>query len=373
MKKRSRVTRLLVRAFGDERRQAFTVPVFAVVMSLAAAAILLLAIGKNPVAAFRALLSGAGFLPKGSYSSGKGIFTDLMTTLSSLTPMIFAALAVTVAFKAGLFNIGVSGQMLFAGFLATVLVGYSALPGYIARPLVILIGIAAGAIAGGVIGLLKYRFNINEVVSSIMINYIFQYVIGFFILTKFVDPVTRHSKAIVKAARLVPSGVQIGRYKTDFPVIVVLAVAASFALKFFLDRTRAGFELRAVGAHPKAAQYAGVKVGRNIVLAMTLSGALAGLAGVAYYLGYYDSITPKALSSVGFDAIAVSLLGNSNPIGGLFASILVTAVDRGSTYMSSAMNVQREISQVITGLILLFSACGAFIRHLVNRAREEDK
>ena len=372
MKKRNALTHSLVRIIGDERKQAISVPLLAILLSLIASSLLLLALGKNPVASFRAILAGAGFLPKMNYSAGKGMFTDLMSTLAALTPMIFASLAVAVASKTGLFNIGVSGQMIFAGYFATVIVGYSTLPGVIAKPLVLLIGIVAGALAGGIIGLLKHRFNINEVVSSIMLNYIFQYVFGFFILTKYIDPITRHSRAINASSRLLFTNVQVGQYKSDMPLFVLFAIAAAIGLKFFLDKTRRGFELRAVGAQPKAARYAGAKVGQNIMLAMIISGALAGLAGVTYYLGYYDSITPKELSSTGFDAIAVSLLGNSNPIGILFSSVLVTTVDKGATYMSSAMDVQREISQVITGIILLFSACGAYIRYLVGKVRAED-
>ena len=372
MKKRNTLTRGLIRVLGDERRQAISIPLLAILLSLIASSLLLLALGKNPFASFRSILAGAGFLPKANYSAGKGMFTDFMSTLAALTPKIFASLSVAVASKTGLFNIGVSGQMMFAGYFATVIVGYSTLPGVIAKPLVLLVGIVAGAVAGGIIGLLKHRFNINEVVSSIMLNYIFQYVFGFFILTKFIDPITRHSKAISSASRLLFTNVELGRFKADIPVFVLLAIAAAIGLKFFLNRTRRGFELRAVGAQSKAAKYAGAKVGQNILLAMIISGALAGLAGVTYYLGYYDSITPKELSSTGFDAIAVSLLGNSNPIGILFSSVLVTTIDKGATYMSSAMDVQREISQVITGIILLFSACGAYIRYLVGKVRAED-
>lgn len=372
MKKRNPLTRGLVRVLGDERRQAISIPLFAIVLSLVASSLLLMALGKNPLMSFRSLLAGSGFLPKANYSGGKSMFTDFMSLLAALTPMIFASLSVAVAYKAGLFNIGVSGQMLFAGYFATVIVGYSSMPAIIAKPLVLLIGIVAGALVGGVIGMLKHKFNINEVVSSIMLNYIFQYIFGFFILTKYINPVTRHSRQISAASRLVFTNVQLGQYKTDMPVFVLLAIAVAIGLKFFLDRTRRGFELRAVGAQPKAARYAGAGVGRNIVHAMIISGALAGLAGVTHYLGYYDSITPKELASTGFDAIAVSLLGNSNPIGILFSSILVTTVDRGATYMSSAMDVQREISQVITGIILLFSACGAYIRYLVGKVRAED-
>ncbi|MDR0861217.1 MAG: ABC transporter permease [Oscillospiraceae bacterium] len=364
MKKRPHIfTRLL----GDSKLQPFVIPVFSVVCSLAAASIVLLIIGRNPLIAFRSILQGAGLLPRGSYSAGKGMLTDLLNTLSALTPMIFAALGVTVAFKAGLFNIGVSGQMLFAGYIASVTIGYSDLPAYAARPLVLLIGFACGALIGALIGLLKHRFNINEVVSSIMINYILQYVIGFFILTRHIDPVSRQSVAVSAAARLVPQSVHYGTLKGDLPLCILLAIIVAFILRFVINRTRYGFDLLAVGANPKAARYAGIRVGSTVVTSMTLSGALAGLAGVTHYLGYYNSIQPKSLTSVGFDSIAVSLLGNGNPVGVLFSSLLVTVIDKGSTYMSSMVKVEREIAAVITGLILLFSACGAYFKYLAER------
>ena len=358
---------LLRRIIGDERRQAYIIPLLAILCSLIASAILLLAIGKQPGAAFAAILEGAGVLPKHNYAAGKGMITDVMLTLTALTPMIFAALAVTVAFKAGLFNIGVAGQMLFAGFIATVSVGYSEMPPAAAMPLVIVIGAAGGAAIGGLIGLLKTKFNINEVVSSIMLNYIIQYVTGFFILTRFVDALTRHSKAIEQSSRLLIQDIQIGEYRVDIPVFVLLAVAVTFLAQLYLNRTCAGFNLQAVGASPSAAQYFGVSPSRGRVAAMTLSGALAGVAGVMHYLGYYERIPPKMLADTGFEAIAVSLLGNANPVGGLFASILFTVISRGSMYMSSVMGVEREISQVITGLILLFSACGAFLKYMINK------
>ena len=352
---------------GGERRQAYIIPLLAILCSLIASAILLLAIGKNPATAFTAILEGAGLLPKPNYAAGKGMLTDVMLTLTALTPMIFAALAVTVAFKAGLFNIGVAGQMLFAGFIATTTVGYSTLPSAAAMPLVIIIGAAGGASIGGLIGLLKTRFNINEVVSSIMLNYIIQYVTGFFILTRFVDALTRHSKAIEPASRLLIQDMQLGGYKVDLPVFVILAVIVTLLARFYLNRTRAGFNLRAVGANPNAARYIGVSPSHGRVFAMMISGALAGVAGVMHYLGYYERIPPKMLADTGFEAIAVSLLGNANPIGGLFASILFIVISRGSMYMSSVLNVEREISQVITGLILLFSACGAFLKYKLNK------
>mgnify|MGYP002870008484 CR=1 FL=1 len=139
------------------------------VLSLLIGALLILILGKNPLTAYTNLLQGSGLFAKAKYGGGQSRLTDLSSFVDSWTPMLFAALACAVALKAGLFNIGISGQMLVAGFISTVCIGYAQLPGILAKPLVILIGMACGAVCGGLIGWLKYRFNINEVVSSIML------------------------------------------------------------------------------------------------------------------------------------------------------------------------------------------------------------
>jgi simple sugar transport system permease protein len=143
---------------------------------------------------------------------------------------------------------------------------------------------------------------------------------------------------------------------------ILIAAAAVLIIRFLLERTTLGFELKAVGMNRDAAQYAGVREGRIIVLAMGISGILGGLAGVTYYLGYYNNIVPKTLANLGYDAIAVSLLGNSSPVGAVFASVLVTIFQKGSVYMSSRIKAPPEIAMVITGFLLLFSACAVYIR-----------
>lgn len=369
-KKQSVLTRAFLAVMGDEKRQSFTIPLFAVFLSLIAGAVLMLVLGKNPLAAYQSLLQGCGMLPKEKYAGGKGMFTDLMSYLDIWTPMLFASLAVAVAYKAGLFNIGVSGQMLIGGFIASITVGYSGLPAVIARPLVIVVCMAVGALAGSLIGFLKYKFNINEVVSAIMLNYIFQYIISFFILTFYVNPITRQSETVTAEARLTLQDVRIFGLKTVVPLGFIVAVAAALALHYFINRTRTGFELKAVGASKGAAVYAGVNANRSIMLAMALSGALAGLAGATYYLGYLGSIQPKVLPSTGFDAIAVCLLGNSNPLGILASSFLITIITKGGTYMNSSIGVPQEVSSLITALMLLFAACGVYIRARLKRSKD---
>jgi simple sugar transport system permease protein len=144
-------------------------------------------------------------------------------------------------------------------------------------------------------------------------------------------------------------------------------------IQFIFKKTTFGYELKAVGLNRKAAQYAGMDVGKTMISAMFVSGALAGLAGATYYLGYFASIQPKVLAAIGYDSIAVALLGNSNPIGILFASFLISVIGKGSTYMSSTAGLDAEISSVIISLILLFSACRVYIRHCIKKATDKRK
>ncbi|HWS43132.1 MAG TPA: ABC transporter permease [Pseudoflavonifractor sp.] len=370
MKKSNPVKRAFLALMGDERRQKITIPLFAILLSLIAGAVVLLILGKNPITTYASFLQGAGLLPKASYAGKKSMLTDLMSLINAWTPMLFASLSVAVAFKAGLFNIGVSGQMLLSGLIATVLVGYSPLPALLAKPAVILVGAAAGAAVAALIGFLKYKWNINEVVSAIMLNYTVRYLASFIIKYFLADPVSRQSKAINAAARLSLMDTPVGELKMDLPLGIVLALLAVALIQFLFRKMKVGFEFATVGANPRAARYAGIDVGKATILSMALSGALAGLAGVTYYLGYYGSIQPDVLISTGFDAIAVSLLGNSSPVGILFSSFFITVIDKGSTYMSSSIGVRQEIGSLITGLILLFAACGAFIGYLLQRARQ---
>ncbi len=354
--------------------EAIAIPVAAVIIALIVGAIIIKVTGSEPGLAYKSLLQGCGIIPKKSYANFKGPMSDFTSFVNYFTPMIFAALAVAVALRCGLFNIGVSGQMLVAGFTATVIVGYTTtMNSIVAKILVVVIGIVVGSIAGAVVGFLKYKFNINEVVATIMFNYIFQYVISFFINTYYVDPVSRQSKLISQTARLTLMDTVVGGIKMDLPIGIILALIAVVLVYILLEKTTLGYELKAVGFSRRAAKYAGINVGRSVVLAMTISGALAGLAGVTYYLGYVGSIQPKVLVSTGYDAIAVSLLGNNNPFGIIFSTILITIISNGSTYMKSSAGVEAEIASVITGIILICSASNAFVKNYIEQKRAEVK
>ena len=363
--------KLIVKLLGGKRLQMARISLFAILISLIFGAIILALLGKDPLPAYQNLMQGSGLLEKLAYAGKQNMFTDFMSFLDALTPMIFASLAVAVAMKAGLFNIGVSGMMLAAGFTASVTVGMSSLPAAAAKPLAILLGILAGAAVGALIGWLKYRFNINEVVSAIMINYILMYVITFLINTYYLNPVSRQSEQISDAARLTLTGVQAFSLKFNLPLAFPLAILIAILIGFILNRTIIGYEIKAVGASRSAARYAGVKISKTIILTMTLSGALAGLAGVTYFCGYYASIQPGVVPDLGFSAIAVALLGNCSPIGCIFSSFLITVLSKGAIYMSSQQGVDIEIANLIMAIILIFAACSEFLRMYVGRLETE--
>ena len=365
--------RWLAGLLDGEKYSALTVSVLAILLTLVTASVLLLIMGKNPAQAFLSFLQGCGLAPKANYGGGSGMLSDLFDFLNYLAPMLLAALAFIVGFKAGLFNIGISGQMLISGFVATIVIGYNKnLPAGIAKPLVIIIGIVVGGLAGALIGFLKYKFNIHEVVSTIMVNYIISYMTGFFINNKYVDMLTRTSRVCTPASRLTWTGVQIGGVNCKVPLGIVIAVVMAIVVQFIFDKTSFGFELKAVGLNKNCAKYIGIGVGKSIVWSMAFSGILAGLAGVTYYLGYTNTIIPKTLVGMGYDSIAVALLGNSSPVGSIFAAIIVTIFQQGANYMSSTIGVAKEIASLITGILLLYASCGSYMKELAHKVIQKD-
>lgn len=363
MKNRNSVlSRVLTVCCGAGRYQGMRTAFFCILLSLLAGSMLLAVMGKNPVVAYQSILQGAGFLPKIRYAGHRSMITDFMSLLDNTTPMIFASLSVAVALKCGLFNIGVSGMMIASGFIASVTAGYAPLTAAAARPLVIFIGICTGGFIGMLIGLLRYRFNANEVVVAIMCNYIISYITGFFIQTACIDPSTRQSIKITEQSRLTLFDTMVGNLRMEIPLMLPIAILCAVLLWFLFEKTVLGFELKAVGMNRTASRYIGIDTAHIMILSMTISGMLAGLAGVSYYLGCFSSIQPKVLPSVGFDCIAVALLGNCTPAGCVFASLLIMTISCGTTYMTSRLGVLREIAGLITGLLLLFSACSAYFK-----------
>ncbi|MCL2606522.1 MAG: hypothetical protein FWD93_04505, partial [Coriobacteriia bacterium] len=199
----------------------------------------------------------------------------------------------------------------------------------------------------------------------------FVLVVSFFIKSNHIDEITLNARIANTDARLLTEPIQFGEVSARLPIGFFLALVCAFALWFFLTKTKQGFEMTAVGKSPKAAQYAGIKIGRTVIAAMAISGALGGLAGVTHYLASVPSIAPGSLPSAGFDAIAVAFLGNVHPLGAVLAASLIATLSSGAAYMSSTVGVRHEISALITGMILLFAACGGYIRAKLNDKKRQ--
>ena len=309
----------------------------------------------DPSTMFAKLTSGD---PKVAASA----FYPLSETVVAAAPLVFTGLAVALGFRAGLFNIGGEGQVI-AGGLAAGFVGFSVhgLTGFVELPLALLAGFLAGMLWGFVPGLLKARTGAHEVITTIMLNYVAIYLTYYFLNTALfqrpgrTDPI---SKAVDSAAML-PS---LAAVNLRIHAGAILAVAVAIAVYFLLWRTTLGFEFRAVGANPDASRAAGIGVGRVIVLAMSLSGGLAGLAGANIILGVQYSVTPGFSSGVGFDGITVALLGRGNPVGVVAAALLFGGLRAGAVQMQAATSTPVDIVQVIEALVIMFVAAPALIR-----------
>lgn len=296
-----------------------------------------------------------------------GGWTPITETLVQATPLICGGLAVTVAFRAGLFNIGAQGQLiigaLFAGW-----VGFSLhLPPVVHLVVAILAGLVGGALWGGLVGLLKARSGAHEVITTIMLNYVALYTLTWLLTTDVLrrpgrsDPISPVVDPSAQFPQLSGNRLHLGF------LVAVLAVAVVWWL---LNRSTVGFELRAVGANPDAARTAGMSVGRTYVLAMVIAGSLAGLAGSQQVLGTDLPLTDGVAASVGFDSITVALLGRGTPLGTFGAALLFGALTAGGTQMQAGTQTPLTLTTVLQATIVLFVAAPALVR-AVFRIRTE--
>ncbi len=301
-------------------------------------------------------------------------------SLVQSVPYIFAGLAVALGFRAGLFNIGAEGQI-GIGWMAAVFVGYwltdwltwlpPAIQPFIHLPLAILAGAVVAGLWGGIAGLLKARTGAHEVITTIMLNYVVYRLSEWLLCGPMEHTVgTCRTQDIALTAYL-------PRF-LDHPVSIhwgfVLALVAALLTGWFLFRTTWGFELRTVGANPDAARYSGMSVGKTFVLAMFLSGGLAGLAGVVQGLGISHNIALGFQAGYGFDSIALALLGKSHPAGVTAASLLFGALRAGAARMQSVAGIPTEIVQIVQALVIVFIAAPPIIRTLyrLRKPREEE-
>lgn len=317
--------------------QAYGV-ILALLVAMAAGSLLILSYGQSPAQVY-------GVLLKSSWGTSHGVGETLFNT----TPLIFTGLSVALAFRAGLFNIGCEGQLLVGGF-ACALLGSAlpeATPGLIAIPLCVLAAAGAGGALGAVPGVLRAYTGAHEVINTIMLNMIAGAAVLWAGNRYFYVSETTHTTEVVSSAWIPNLG--LGQSSANWSFGLALLFAGLFW--FFMDRTRRGFELKTVGFSLGAAENAGIDVRRSIVVAMTISGALAGVVGANYVLGYKHYFEHGMGSGMGFMGIAVALLGRNNPIGIIFAALLLGTLSSGSLAVSGF--IPKELIEVLQAIIIL--------------------
>ena len=368
--------------------RGLVVPILSVVSALIIGAIVIVLsdltfldrFGKDPAAAlgaalgsvaeaYGALISGAIGNP-GTYAAAFGsgdskqiiaAFNPISETLLAATPLIFTGLAVALGFQCGLFNIGAEGQ-LYAGAVAATYVGFAVtgLPWFVHLPLAIGAGFLGGALWGFIPGVLKARTGAHEVIVTIMLNYTAFRLVEF--ILKFPgyqregrsDPISK----VTEASSWYPPLIEGLRANWG----IALGLLAALAVSWLLFRSTRGFEFRAVGLNQAAARYAGMSIASSTILAMMISGGLAGLAGTSIVLGITRSLTSGISPGFGFDGIAIALMARSRPRGIVFAALLFGALRAGSTPMESATGIPGDLVVVIQALVIMFVAAPALVR-----------
>ncbi len=308
-------------------------------------------------------------LQSGDPAAIRSAVNPFLESLVQTTPYIFAGLACALGFRAGLFNIGVEGQLFMGGIFAT-FVGYSitGLPAYIHMPLAFLAGALGGALWGIVPGILKATTGGNEVINCIMMNYI-AYRLVSWLLT---GPMTRPDTGGMPLSPLVKKTAEIPQFFASpirFHLGFFMALFFAFVVWWVLFKTTWGLNLRTVGSNPRAAKYAGLNIANVTVIGMAMSGALAGMAGANEVLAINHFMAPSLSSGYGFNSIALALLGNSHPVGVILSAFLFGVLQNGATKMEVMTRIPSDIVVILQALILIFVAAPAIIRS-VYRLRE---
>lgn len=343
-------------------------PVIATLAALSVGAVMLLLLRVNPITAYGALWEGAF-----------GSSNALAETLVKATPLLFVGLGICIAFRGSVINIGGEGQMVVGAIAATllglVLVDW---PGWIVVTLALLAGFIGGAIWGGIPGFLKAYFNVNEILSTIMMNAIAVQAMNFLLRGPMIDPAQAElASKIPQTARLIEAYRLPRLVPTRLHLGALIAVILAVLVYILLWRTTLGYRIRAVGQNPHASRYAGINVKRHVVLALLFSGAFAGLAGATQVYGVnFRMITDGSATgftgSAGFNGIVAALFGQLHPIGTIPASILFGALLVGANKMQRVVQVPSALIIALNGLVVVFVVSSEIWRQRRQRRRLRD-
>ncbi len=343
-------------------------PAFATLAALAVGAVMLLILGKNPITAYGALLDGAF-----------GSFNSLAETASKAVPLLLVGLGICISFRANVINIGGEGQMIIGAISGTVIgLVMSGRPGWLVVPLALVVGFGGGAVWGAIPGVLKAYFNVNEVLSTVMMNAVAVQIMNYLLRGPLIDPSqaqlaskipqTARLDMAFRLPRLVPTRLHLG---------ALIAVILAVAVYILLWRTTLGYRIRAVGQNADASRYGGIRVRQTVVIALLLSGAFAGLAGVIQVYGLnYRMITDGSATgftgSAGFNGIVAALFGQLHPIGSIPASFLFGALLVGANKLQRVMQVPSAFITALNGLVVVFVVSSEiWRRHRQHRRQVE--
>ncbi|MCP4963010.1 MAG: ABC transporter permease [Actinomycetia bacterium] len=340
-------------------------PVASLIMAFVISSIVLLISGANPLTAFSNIIE-FGFRPN-----------TLVETLNWSTPLYLSAIAVAIGFRMNLFNIGVEGQYIIAAFMAAQVGHVVSLPPVLHVSVIIITAMVVGGFWAGLAGLLKVTRNINEVISTIMLNSIavggvVSYLLGVWDVP---DPGLDTALGDIPPSGQFPSlnwlsDAVVGETRSDTWGFVVIAIVVGFAYHYMINRTSLGYDLRATGANPSAAEASGVDPKRTIVIAMVLSGMVAGLVGLPELLGASHSYSLRFTQGLGFGGIAVALLGRNHAGGIAIAALLFGWLGRASGVLEVRGDAPREIISIITGVIMLSVVVAYAIAERYKRIEE---
>lgn len=323
----------------------------AIVCSLVVSALIMLLAGYDPIQAFSAMLNGAF-----------GSMNSIANTLAKTTPLILVGLACAFANKGGIFNIGAEGQLYMGAFVATVVaLALHTMPRMVVIIVSLLVGALAGGVIGGLNGLLKAKLKINEVIVAIMFNYICKFFTSHFVNGPLKEEGSQTAKTIhIGEANMLTKLVP----KTQLTTALLISLALVVLLYFFFEKTRAGYNIRAVGENPLAAQASGIAMSSTVILTMGASGALAGLAGATEVFGKMGRFIDLFSPGYGFTGIAVAVLGRNDPFAVLLSALLFGIIDAGSMKMSYVAGVSTSMIGVVQGLVILFVATPNLVRFI---------
>jgi len=340
-------------------------PVFAAMAALLIGAAMLFFLKVNPIEAYKALWDGA--------FGNSNAFAE---TLVKATPLLLVALGICISFRGDVINIGGEGQMIVGAILATwVGLTFTGLPGWLVVTMAMVGGFLGGAVWGGIPGLLKAYFSVNEILSTVMMNAIAVQLMNFLLRGPMIDPLqAQRASKIPQTARLLEAFRLPRLAPTRLHLGVLIAVILAILVYILLWRTTLGYRIRAVGQNPNASRYAGIKVQRYIVLALLLSGAFSGLAGATQVFGVnYRMITDGSTSgftgSAGFNGIVVALFGQLHPIWSIPASILFGALLVGANKMQRVVQVPSALVTALNGLVVVFVVSSEILRQRRQRRR----